>query len=73
MKEIALETSKMGPKVLVVVGFGPGVSASVAERFGVEGFRIAVISRDIERLSPHVEALHQKGLKVSSFQADASD
>ena len=32
-------------KTLVIVGYGPGVSAAMAERFGAEGFSVALVAR----------------------------
>jgi NAD(P)-dependent dehydrogenase (short-subunit alcohol dehydrogenase family) len=32
-------------KTIVVVGFGPGVSTAVAEKFGAEGFSVALVAR----------------------------
>jgi len=60
-------------KTIVIVGFGPGVSTAVAEKFGAEGFALALIARNASRLSVGAEALKANGLKVSAFPADASD
>lgn len=38
-------------KTIVVVGFGPGISTAVAEKFGAEGFSIALIARNEKRLA----------------------
>ena len=32
-------------KTIIVAGFGPGISSAVAERFGKEGFTIALVAR----------------------------
>jgi NADP-dependent 3-hydroxy acid dehydrogenase YdfG len=44
-------------KTIVIVGFGPGVSSAVAEKFGAEGFSVALIARNLARLSAGVAAL----------------
>ena len=58
---------------IVVVGFGPGVSSAVAERFGAEGFSVALVARSRERLAAGVEALKAKGVAAAAFPADAGD
>jgi len=61
------------PKVIVVVGFGPGVSSAVAEKFGAEGFAVGLVARTETRLAAGVEALKAKGVKATACPADASD
>ncbi len=60
-------------KVIVVVGYGPGVSSAVAERFGAEGFAVALVARNAERLAAGVETLKAKGVAAAAVPADASD
>jgi NADP-dependent 3-hydroxy acid dehydrogenase YdfG len=60
-------------KTIVVVGYGPGISTAVAEKFGAAGFSVALVARNAERLAAGVEALKAKGTTASAFQADASD
>ena len=60
-------------KTIVVVGFGPGVSTAVAEKFGAEGFSVALVARSAARLAAGVEALRAKGVKAAAFPADAGD
>lgn len=60
-------------KTILVVGFGPGISTAVAEKFGAEGFSVALVARNEQRLSAGVEALKVKGIKAAGFVADASD
>lgn len=59
--------------VLVVFGYGPGISNAVAEKFGSEGFSIALVSRNPERLEAGVSALAAKGIEAAAFTADAGD
>jgi NAD(P)-dependent dehydrogenase (short-subunit alcohol dehydrogenase family) len=61
------------PKTIVVVGYGPGVSTAVAEKFGAEGFAVALIARGEAKLAAGVEALKAKGVAAAAFSADASD
>jgi len=60
-------------KTVVVVGFGPGISTSVARKFGSEGFSVALIARNEERLASGVEALKAEGISAAAFKADAGD
>jgi NAD(P)-dependent dehydrogenase (short-subunit alcohol dehydrogenase family) len=60
-------------KTIVVVGFGPGISTAVAEKFGAEGFSVALMARSAERLAAGVEALKAKGVTAAGFAGDAAD
>jgi NAD(P)-dependent dehydrogenase (short-subunit alcohol dehydrogenase family) len=61
------------PKTIVVVGFGPGISTAVAEKFGAEGFSVALIARNEDRLAAGVRALQARGVAAAAFPADAGD
>jgi NADP-dependent 3-hydroxy acid dehydrogenase YdfG len=60
-------------KTIVVVGFGPGVSTAVADKFGAEGFAVALVARRQDRLAAGVVALKAKGVEAAAFAADAGD
>jgi NAD(P)-dependent dehydrogenase (short-subunit alcohol dehydrogenase family) len=60
-------------KTIVVIGFGPGISTAVAERFGAEGFSVALVARNQERLAAGVRALKERGIAAAAFAADAGD
>src|SRR4051794_29141103 len=60
-------------KHIVVVGFGPGISKAVAEKFGAEGFDVSLVARNEERLAAGVAALGAKGIKATAIAADASN
>jgi NAD(P)-dependent dehydrogenase (short-subunit alcohol dehydrogenase family) len=60
-------------KTIVVVGFGPGISTAVADKFGAEGFSVALVARNEARLAAGVAALEAKGVKATAVPADASD
>jgi short-subunit dehydrogenase len=60
-------------KTIVVVGFGPGISTAVAEKFGSSGFSVALVARNEERLAAGVKALKAKGIEAAAFAADAGD
>lgn len=57
-------------KTIIVAGFGPGISTGVAERFGREGFTVALVGRNPERLAAGVQALAAKGIHAQAFPAD---
>lgn len=58
---------------IMVVGFGPGISNAVAEKFGKAGFSVALVARNEERLAAGVAALHAKGIAAAAFSADAGN
>ena len=58
-------------KTIVIFGFGPGISTGVAEKFGAEGFQVALVGRTRARLESGVAALAAKGIRAASFIADA--
>ena len=49
------------PKTLVIVGYGTGISTAVAEKFGAEGFSVAIVARNEQHLA------------AGAFAGDASD
>lgn len=57
-------------KTLLVAGFGPGISTAVAEKFGKEGFAVALVARNAQRLQAGVQALQTKGIQAAAFPAD---
>lgn len=57
-------------KTIIVNGYGPGSSNAIALRFGKEGFNVALVARNTERLADGVEALTAKGIKAQAFEAD---
>ena len=60
-------------KVIVIFGYGPGISNAVAQKFGSEGFSVALVARNRERLEAGVASLKARGVEAASFVADASD
>lgn len=60
-------------KTILVSGYGPGISSAVAEKFGAEGFSVALAARNAERLSAGVKALQGKGVRAAAFPTDLSD
>ena len=60
-------------KTIVVSGYGPGISNAVAERFGKEGFAVALVGRNGERLQAGVRSLAAKDVRAAAFPTDLSD
>jgi NAD(P)-dependent dehydrogenase (short-subunit alcohol dehydrogenase family) len=60
-------------KTIIVAGYGPGISSAVAEKFGAEGFQVAIVGRSAEKLGAGVKALEAKGIKAAAFAADLGD
>lgn len=60
-------------KVIVIVGAGPGIGQAVAEKFGSNGFSVALISRRKQNLEKLTEELSAKGIDVHAFAGDAGD
>ena len=60
-------------KTIVISGFGPGISTAVAEKFGKQGFSVALVARNAERLQAGVKSLEQQGIRAAAFPTDVSD
>jgi NAD(P)-dependent dehydrogenase (short-subunit alcohol dehydrogenase family) len=60
-------------KTILVAGYGPGISAAVAEKFGAEGFQVALVGRSADKLAGGVKALEGKGVKAKAFTGDLGD
>ena len=60
-------------KTIVIVGYGPGISNAVAQKFGGAGFSVALIGRNAEKLAAGVQALEATGIAAASFVGEAGD
>ncbi|KEY60057.1 SDR family NAD(P)-dependent oxidoreductase [Serratia sp. DD3] len=58
---------------IVICGYGPGISQAVARRFGKAGHPVALIARNVQRLTEAVTELNAEGIQVQAFPADLSD
>lgn len=63
----------MTTPLAIIAGVGPGVGAAVARRFAAEGFRVAMIARDANRLADLAAPLLAAGGVVAPYSADLSD
>ncbi len=57
-------------RTIVVCGHGPGISDAVARRFGREGYAVAIVARNAERLSAAAAALVEAGITAKAFPCD---
>ncbi|GHI06259.1 dehydrogenase [Streptomyces cellostaticus] len=55
---------------IAIVGAGPGLGAAVARRFGREGFGVALVARDRQRLDELVDELAADRVTARGFPAD---
>lgn len=60
-------------KTILVCGYGSGISKAVAEKFAAEGFSVALVARNAERLAAGVKELEAKGAKAIALTADLGD
>ena len=60
-------------RTLIVCGHGPGISDAVARRFGKEGFQVALVARNEERLTKAAAALAEQGITAKAFPCDLGD
>jgi NAD(P)-dependent dehydrogenase (short-subunit alcohol dehydrogenase family) len=58
---------------LIVFGYGPGISHATAERFGREGYSLALVGRNAGRLAEGASRLKASGLDARAYRSDAAD
>jgi NAD(P)-dependent dehydrogenase (short-subunit alcohol dehydrogenase family) len=58
--------------VAVIVGVGPGIGLAVAKKFAQEGFRVALVARDLEKVNGYVEQFRADGLEAHALAGDAA-
>jgi NADP-dependent 3-hydroxy acid dehydrogenase YdfG len=64
---------KQNIMLITIIGAGAGVSQSVAELFGHKGFKVALISRNEEKLKTQIEKLNTAGIDTVYAVGDAGD
>ncbi len=60
-------------KVIAMFGAGTGLAASVARRYGREGYAIALVARNAEKLDALSGSIKSGGIETGTFLADLSD
>jgi NAD(P)-dependent dehydrogenase (short-subunit alcohol dehydrogenase family) len=58
---------------IAIVGAGPGMGLSIARLFGAQGFDVALIARNAERLAGLTKQLTDAGIQAAGFSADVMD
>lgn len=57
-------------RTMAIVGTGPGLGLATAYRFGREGFRVALVARNGDRLDRFVTELAGAGITATAYPAD---
>ncbi|MDX1902910.1 MAG: SDR family NAD(P)-dependent oxidoreductase [Thermonemataceae bacterium] len=60
-------------KLIAIIGSGEGISNGVAQKFGKEGFKIALIARTESKLQEQVKKLAQESIEAIYTVADVAD
>lgn len=60
-------------RTILVCGHGPGISDAVARHFGQQGFAVALVARNAERLGAAAAALGEAGITAKAFPCDLGD
>ncbi|GGR41507.1 NAD(P)-dependent dehydrogenase (short-subunit alcohol dehydrogenase family) [Nocardioides luteus] len=55
---------------IAVLGAGPGLGMSVAQRFAQEGYDVGLVSRSADRHPGYLEALSANGVRTTAVAAD---
>lgn len=63
----------MNQKICAIVGFGTGVSMAVARTFGQEGYALALMARNPDKLQENAKPLIKVGFTVKTFAVDAGE
>lgn len=58
---------------IAIVGAGRGLGAAIARKFGTEGFDVALISRNQERVDALAADLQAEGVKARGYAANVRD
>jgi NADP-dependent 3-hydroxy acid dehydrogenase YdfG len=60
-------------KTILVCGHGPGISDAVARKFGKEGWNVAIVARNAERLAAAAKSLAEAGIEAKAFPCQLGD
>ena len=68
-----VNATKSRNKTIAVFGAGSGLGASLATRFGREGYRVALVARRLAPLEQRVAELARDGVEAEVFLSDLND
>lgn len=68
-----MSKSSINPKHVLILGAGPGLSASIAQRFGREGFEVTLLARSEQSLKTLAEELRADSITINTVTGDAAD
>jgi short-subunit dehydrogenase len=60
-------------KTIDIIGAGEGLGFSLAQKFGANGFQVALVARKKTKLDAMVEKLENDEIEVYAFPADVTD
>jgi NADP-dependent 3-hydroxy acid dehydrogenase YdfG len=60
-------------KTILICGYGKGISAGVASRFGAAGFAVGLVARSIDKLAAAVKTLSAAGVRAVPLPCDLGD
>jgi NADP-dependent 3-hydroxy acid dehydrogenase YdfG len=60
-------------ETIVICGYGVGISEAVLRRFAKEGYRVAIVARNAERLNAAAQKLAAEKIDVKAFPCDVGD
>lgn len=58
---------------IAIIGAGPGLGAAIARRFGAEGYNVALIARNQDRLDTLAAELAETGVSARGYSANVRD
>lgn len=59
--------------IIAIIGAGPGLGAAIARRFGAEGYNVALIARNQDRLDALAAQLAETGVFAWGYSANVRD
>lgn len=57
----------MSHKVCALVGAGAGLGLAIAQRFGREGYQLALLARRLEALAEYTKTLNDAGIQATQL------
>ncbi|MFY7868434.1 MAG: SDR family NAD(P)-dependent oxidoreductase [Exiguobacterium sp.] len=60
----------MSMKTAVIIGAGPGIGLHTAEQFAKNGYQVALLARNADRLMDYEKQLAKKGYRAKRFEVD---